>query len=71
MSHHGPVNTGRVDPVLAQTVELEGLDGTPGTTALDHGLEQCLLTLSLIVFLIGVPQDDVSSLVDGFNNING
>ena len=70
MSHYGPVDTGSVDPVLAQTVELEGLDGTPGTPALDHGLEQGLLALRLVVVLIGVPEDDISSLVEGFVNIN-
>ena len=70
MSHHGPVDTGGVDPVLAQTVELEALDGTPGPSALDHGLEQGLLALRLVVVLIGVPKDDISSLVEVFININ-
>ena len=70
MSHDGPVNAGSVDPVMAQTVELEALDGTPGPSALDHGLEQGLLALRLVVVLIGVPEDDISSLVQGFVNIN-
>ena len=36
VSGDGPVNAGSVDPVLAQTVELEALDGTPGSSTLDH-----------------------------------
>ena len=64
MPGDGPVDAGRVDPVRAELVKLEALDGTPGSAALDHGLEQGLLTLVvLVVVLVGVPQDDVSSLV--------
>ena len=54
---------GCVDPVLAQTIELEALDGPARPSALDHGLEQRLLTLGLVVVLVGVPEDDVPSLV--------
>ena len=62
MSHDGPVNAGSVDPVMAQTVELEALDGTPGSSTFGHCLEQRLLPLSLVVGLVSVPQDDVPSL---------
>ena len=63
MPGDSPVNAGCVDPVLAQIIELETLDGPARTSALDHGLEERLLTLGLVVGLVGVPQDDVSSLV--------
>ena len=62
MSHDGPVNAGSVDPVMAQTVELEALDGTPGSSTFGHCLEQRLLPLGLVVGLVSVPQDDVPSL---------
>ena len=62
VSHDGPVNAGSVDPVMAQTVELEALDGTPGSSTFGHCLEQRLLPLGLVVGLVSVPQDDVPSL---------
>ena len=63
MPGDSPVNAGCVNPVLAQTIELETLDGPARSSALDHGLEQRLLTLGLVVVLVGVPEDDVPSLV--------
>ena len=60
---HRAVNTGRVDPLGAEQVELEALDGAARPSALDHGLVQRLPALRVPAGLVaGVPQDDVSSL---------
>ena len=60
---HRAVNTGRVDPLGAEQVELEALDGAARPPALDHGLVQRLPALRVPAGLVaGVPQDDVSSL---------
>ena len=60
---HRAVNTGRVDSLRAEQVELEALDGAARPPALDHGLVQRLPALRVPAGLVaGVPQDDVSSL---------
>ena len=62
MPGDGAVNTGREDPLRVLDVELEALDGAPGSSALDHRLEERPPLLQVGGALVGVPENDVASL---------